>query len=83
MQVLPGKRKGTYVYAYDDYLYTMDNRYINVCRCNIRRTSKCPGVIFKDNNGIHILKEHNHQKLPFIQVQLKLKDEMLRLSRLY
>lgn len=81
MQVLPGKRKGSHVYTYDDYLYTMDNRYNNVYRCNIRRSSKCPGVIFQDNNGMHILKEHNHQKLPFIQEQLKLKEEMLRLSR--
>lgn len=81
MQVLPGRKKGSNIYVYDDYLYCIDNRYDNVFRCNIRKTTKCPGYVIQDNNRVNMLKEHNHPKLPFIKQQIEMKEEMLRLSR--
>lgn len=82
MQVLPGRRQGTHVYVYDDYLYYMDSRYENVFRCNSRRTTKCPGyIVLQENNNVTLLKEHNHPKLPLLKMQMEMKEEMLRLSR--
>ncbi|TGZ46497.1 Uncharacterized protein DBV15_11691, partial [Temnothorax longispinosus] len=80
MEILPGRQKGTHTYVYDDYLYSKDNRYDNVFRCNSRRTTKCPGNAIVQDNKV-TLKEHNHPKLPFIKAQLEMKEEMLRLSR--
>lgn len=81
MEVLPGRKKETLIYVYDDYLYYLDNRYDNVFRCSSRRTTKCPGSVIQDNNGVTVLKEHSHPKSPFIKLQIEMKEEMLRLSR--
>lgn len=81
MQVVPGTKKGSFLYVYDDYLYYMDNRYDNVFRCNTRRTTKCSGSAVLQDNILTILKGHNHPKSPFIREQIEMKVEMLRLSR--
>lgn len=82
MEVIPGRQKGSHIYVYDDYLYSIDSRYENVFRCNFRRTTKCPGyIIFQHDNTIKMIKEHNHPKSLFIKEQLKMKEEMLRLCR--
>jgi len=81
MEVLPGKQKGTYLYVYDDYLYSRDSRYDNVFRCNSRKTTKCPGYIIIQGNNVDTLKDHNHPKLPFIKAKIEIKEEMLKLSR--
>jgi len=80
MQVVPGRKKGSFLYVYDDYLYYMDNRYDNVFRCSTRRTTKCSGSAVLQDNILTILKGHNHPKSPFIKEQIEMKEEMLRLS---
>lgn len=45
------------------------------------KDKKCPGYLVFQDNSVNILKEHNHPKLPFIKDQIKMKEEMLRLSR--
>lgn len=40
-----------------------------------------PGYIVFQDNIVNILKEHNHPKSQFIKAQIKMKEEMLRLSR--
>jgi len=81
MVVLPGRQKGTHLYVHDDYLYSKDSRYDNVFRCNSRKTTKCPGYIIIQGNNVDNLKDHNHSKLPFIKAKIKIKEEMLKLSR--
>lgn len=82
MNVFPGRKQGTHIYVYDDYLYSVDSRYENVFRCNSRRTTRCPGsVSLQEDNNVILLKEHNHAKFPLIKVQMEMKEEMLRLSR--
>jgi hypothetical protein len=81
MQILPGRKKGSNIYVYDDYLYSKDNRYDNVFRCNTRKTTQCPGYVVVQDNIVIILKEHNHLKLQFIKEQIEMKNEMLKLSR--
>ncbi|XP_011706466.1 PREDICTED: uncharacterized protein LOC105461653, partial [Wasmannia auropunctata] len=81
MEVLPGKQKDTVIYIYDGYVYYADSRYDNIFRCNTRRTTRCRGSAMLQDNNVQVLQEHNHQKTPFIKLQIEMKDEMLRLSR--
>lgn len=82
MEVLPGRKKDTHIYIYDDYVYHSDNRYDNVFRCNKRRIMKCRGsVMLLDNNNVHVLQEHNHPKSKCVEAQIKMKEEILKLSR--
>jgi len=79
MVVLPGRQKRTYLYVY--YLYSKDNYYDNVFRCNSLKTTKCPDYINIQGNNVVTLKDHNHSKLPFIKTKIEIKEEMLKLSR--
>jgi len=80
MEVLPGRQKNTNIYLYDN-AYHIDTRYDNVFRCSGRRTYKCRGsVLLMDNNNVHVLRQHN-PKSTFLKEQMKMKQEMLRLSR--
>lgn len=81
MQIVPGKKKGSLLYVYDDYLYYMDSRYNNVFRCNTRRTTKCSGSVAFQDNIVTVLKKHNHPETPFIKAQIEMKEEMLKRSR--
>lgn len=82
MQVIPGRRKETFIYIYDDYVYNVDCRYDNIFRCNTRRTTKCRGsVILQHDNSVHVLQEHNHPRSPFVKEQIEMKEEMLKFSR--
>lgn len=81
MEIIPGRKMGTHIYIYDDYLYCMDSRYDNVFRCNSRKSTKCPGNVVLQDNNIKVLKEHNHPKLPFIKLRNEMKEEMLKLVR--
>lgn len=82
MEMFRGKKEGTQIYMYDDYLYSIDSRYDNVFRCNTRRTTKCPGsCIVHNNNNVEVVREHNHPKTPFMKEQYEMKEEILQLCR--
>ncbi|XP_070518824.1 uncharacterized protein [Cardiocondyla obscurior] len=81
MEIIPENKAGTFVYVYDDYLYSVDGRYNNVYRCSSRKSLKCPGCVVVKDNNVEISREHNHEKMPFIKVQNDMKKEMLKLAR--
>ncbi|KAL6258224.1 hypothetical protein P5V15_010152 [Pogonomyrmex californicus] len=80
MQVFLGRKEKSSIYAYVDYLYSIDSHYDNIFRCNSRRTTKCRGCVILKNNKVYVLKAH-HPKIPFVNVQIEMKEEMLRFSR--
>ncbi|XP_071634796.1 uncharacterized protein [Temnothorax longispinosus] len=80
MQVFPGRKKGTSIYVYDDYVYYWDKRYENVFRCNTRRITKCRGWAILQDNTVNVVTEHNHPRSPFMKEQIEMKQEMLERS---
>lgn len=82
MEVMPGTKKNSNIYIYNDYVYHNDCRYVNIFRCSKRQRMKCCGAIMLlDNNNVHLLQEHNHAPSKFVKEQMKMKEEILRLSR--
>jgi len=40
---MPGTKKNSNIYIYNDYVYYNDYRYENIFRCSKRQTTKCGG----------------------------------------
>jgi hypothetical protein len=82
MEEINGKKPGTIIYVYDDYIYNKDSRNPKILRCNTRRSSKCPGTLKVDEDGkIHLVQDHNHIQIKWKVRQFIMKQEMLQLCR--
>lgn len=56
MEEICGKKPGTKLYVYGDYVYNKDSRNPYILRCNTRRSSKCSGTLKVDEDGkIHLV----------------------------
>lgn len=81
MEIIPGKRKNSYLYVYEGYTYNMDNRYSYIYRCAKRRTIECKGVLFKERENFILENSHNHPSEPHIGDILNLKKEMIQMCK--
>ncbi|XP_067216201.1 uncharacterized protein [Linepithema humile] len=81
MEIISGKRKGSYLYIYEGYTYNIDKRYNYIYRCAKRRTTACKGVLIKENEKFILDCKHNHSSEPYIADILNLKKEMIQMCK--
>jgi len=81
MEIIEGKRKGSQLYVYNNYIYYADKRYNNIYRCSKRKSEKCPAVLNKEGDSYSLKHKHNHSKEQYIVEIHKMKKEMIRLSK--
>lgn len=81
MEIIPGKRKNSYLYVYEGYTYNIDNRYPYIYRCAQRRIAACKGVLIKESENFILESSHNHPSEPYVCDILNLKSEMIRMCK--
>lgn len=81
MEVIPGKRRDSFIYVYEGYKYNIDKRYTHVYRCARRRSHLCRGVLMVQNEKFTLANTHNHPSEPHVIDVFKLKREMIQMSK--
>ncbi|EGI62553.1 hypothetical protein G5I_09119 [Acromyrmex echinatior] len=81
MEVIPGKRRNSFIYVYEGYKYNIDKRYTHVYRCARRRSHLCRGVLMVQNEKFTLGNTHNHPSEPHVIDIFKLKREMIQMSK--
>jgi len=81
MEIIPGKRKNSYLYVYEGYTYNIDNRYTYTYRCTKRRTTACKGVLVKERESFILQSNHNHPSNARILDILNLKSETTQMCK--
>ncbi|KYN13663.1 PREDICTED: uncharacterized protein LOC108766451 [Trachymyrmex cornetzi] len=81
MEIIPGKRKDSFIYVYEGYKYNIDKRYTHVYRCARRRSHLCSGVLMIQNEKFTLGNMHNHPSEPHVIDVFKLKREMIQMSK--
>lgn len=81
MEIIPGKKKGSFLYVYEGYTYNFDKRCNNIYRCAKRRTALCSGLLIKVEEKYVIKNGHNHPSEPYIVDIFNLKSEMIQMCK--
>lgn len=81
MEIIEGKRNGSQLYVYNNYIYCRDNRYDYTYRCSKRRTEKCSAVLRKEGESYSLKHRHNDCEEQYIAKIHKMKKEMVRLCK--
>ncbi|XP_029678513.1 uncharacterized protein LOC115244734 [Formica exsecta] len=81
MEIISGKRKGSYLYVYEGCTYNIDKRYNYIYRYAKRRITACKGLLIKENEKFIVDCTHNHPSELYISDILNLKKEMLQMCK--
>ncbi|KYM96124.1 hypothetical protein ALC62_13175 [Cyphomyrmex costatus] len=81
MEVIPGKRRNSFIYVYEGFTYNIDKRYIHVYRCAKRRSLLCRGMLMVQNGKFILGNRHNHPNEPHVIDIFNLKKEMVQMSK--
>ncbi|XP_071653723.1 uncharacterized protein [Temnothorax longispinosus] len=81
MEIIPGKRKDSYLHVYEGCTYHTDKRYTYIYRCTKRNTTACRGLLIKENEKFILESNHNHPNEPYVFDVLNLKNEMIRMCK--
>ena len=84
MEELPGMRAGSRRYHHRGYLYHLDSRnaLFDMYRCAARTTLHCRGMVRIEGAIVQIITPHElHDPNPFTMQEVRMKEELLALSR--
>jgi len=81
MEIISGKKKGTYLYIYEGYTYNIDKRNKYIYHCAKRRIIPCNGSLIKVEERYVLKKKHIHPSEPRVIDIFNLKNEMIHMCK--